>query len=151
MRYRAEIWTYEEVCETHCCTCNKSAEETVRRRTCGVYGSKSNRQSAWLPKETKPPAFSKVRSRSNPRIFEELYYWLVQDAMKGRQLRLIAQDSTDVPAYSRKDIYAWWGVRTIPKKRQRHKEKVEYFFGYKLHLNADAEREIPLGCDRTWK
>jgi len=61
--------------------------------------------------------------------------------MKGRQLRLIAQDSTDVPAYSRKDIYARWGIRTIPKKRQR---KAEYFFGYKLHLNVDAEREISL-------
>jgi hypothetical protein len=91
-----------------------------------------------------PSTFSKVRSRSDPKIFEELYYWLVQDAMKGRQLRLIAQDSTDVPAYSRKDIYARWGVRTIPKKRQRGKEKTEYFFGYKLHLNADAERETPL-------
>jgi Transposase DDE domain. len=91
-----------------------------------------------------PSTFSKVRSRSDPRIFEELYYWLVQNAMKGRQLRLIAQDSTDVPAYSRKDIHARWGVRTIPKKRQRVNEKTEYFFGYKLHLNADAEREIPL-------
>jgi len=91
-----------------------------------------------------PSTFSKVRSRSDQRIFEELYYWLVQNAMKGRQLRLIAQDSTDVPAYSRKDIYARWGVRMIPKKRQRSKEKVEYFFGYKLHLNADAEKELPL-------
>ena len=91
-----------------------------------------------------PSTFSKVRRRSDPRIFEELYYWLVQNVMKGRQLRLIAQDSTDVPAYSRKDIYARWGVRIIPKKRQRGKEKKEYFFGYKLHLNTDAEREIPL-------
>jgi len=56
--------------------------------------------------------------------------------LKGRQLRLIAQDSTDVPAYSRKDIYARWGVRTTPKKRQRSKEKVEYFFGYKLYEGA---------------
>ena len=30
--------------------------------------------------------FSKVRSRSDLRIFEELYYWLVQNAMKGRRL-----------------------------------------------------------------
>ena len=64
--------------------------------------------------------------------------------MKGKQLRLIAQDSTDVPAYSHKDIYARWGVRTIPKKRQRCKEKTEYLFGCKLHLNADAEKEISL-------
>ena len=47
-------------------------------------------------------------------------------------------------AYSRKDLYARWGVRTIPKRRQRSKKKVEYFFGYKLHLNADAENGIPL-------
>ena len=35
-----------------------------------------------------PSTFSKVRSRSDQRIFEELYYWLVQNAMKVRQLRL---------------------------------------------------------------
>ena len=28
--------------------------------------------------------FSKVRSISDKRFFEELYYWLVQNAMKGR-------------------------------------------------------------------
>jgi len=27
-----------------------------------------------------PSTFSKVRSRSDQRIFEELYYWLVQNA-----------------------------------------------------------------------
>ncbi len=88
--------------------------------------------------------FSKVRRRSDPKVFEELYNWLVQGALKGKQIRLVAQDSTDVPAYSRKDGQARWGVRTIPKKRQTDEEKVELFFGYKLHLTADAENEIPL-------
>ena len=95
-------------------------------------------------RKSNPSTFSKVRSRYGQRIFEELYYWLVQNAMRARRLRPIAQDSTNIHAYSRKDIYAWWGVRTIPKKRQRRKEKTEYFFGYKLHLNADAEKEMPL-------
>lgn len=91
-----------------------------------------------------PSNFSKVRERSNPEMFAELYNWIVQGALQGKQLVLIAQDSTDVPAYSEKDTQARWGMRTIPKKRQVDKEKVELFFGYKLHLNADAEREIPL-------
>ena len=95
-------------------------------------------------KKPNPSIFSKVRSRSDPKIFDELYDWLVQGALKGKQIRLVAQDSTDVPAYSRKDDQARWGVRTIPKKRQTDGKKVEPFFGYKLHLNADAENEIPL-------
>lgn len=91
-----------------------------------------------------PSIFSKVRIRSDPRILEELYNWLLQDVMKNRPLRLVVQDSTSVPAHSRKDRQARWGVRTIPKKRQTGEERVEPFFGYKLHLNADAENEIPL-------
>jgi len=40
----------------------------------------------------------------------------------------------------------------IPKKRQRNKEKAEYFFGYKLHINADAEkRDTSCAFDRAWK
>jgi hypothetical protein len=118
MRYCAEIQAYEEVCKTHYSTRNKSAEKTVRRRTCGVYGSKSNRQSAWLQKETKSFNLLQSKSSSDQRIFEELYYWLVQNAMKGRQLRLIAQDSTDVPAYSRKD-YMHDGALGLYQRRGR--------------------------------
>jgi len=46
--------------------------------------------------------------------------------------------------YIRVRIFMPTGVMTLPKKGQRSKEKVEYFFGYKLHLNADAEKEISL-------
>lgn len=90
--------------------------------------------------------FSKVRERSNPGILAELYEWILQDLFKGKQVQLIAQDSTDIPAYSRKkDEDARWGVRTIPKKRQiDDEEKVEPFFGYKIHMIADVTSEIPI-------
>jgi len=38
------VWLYEEVCKTHCCTCNKKAVKPDRRGTCGIYGNKSVRQ-----------------------------------------------------------------------------------------------------------
>ena len=43
--------------------------------------------------------FSKVRERAEPEIFEELNNWILRNRLKGRQIRLIAQDSTDVPAF----------------------------------------------------
>ena len=43
--------------------------------------------------------FSKVRERAEPEIFEELNNWILQNRLNGRQIRLIAQDSTDVPAF----------------------------------------------------
>lgn len=92
-----------------------------------------------------PSVFSKARKRSDPRILKRVYDWILQDRLKGRQVRLIAQDSTDVPAYSRKkDRDARWGMRTIPKSRQVDEEKVEPFFGYKIHMIADVTGEIPI-------
>jgi len=58
-------------------------------------------------------------------------------------VRLLVQDSADAPAYSAKDRLARMGVRTIPKKRQVDEDKTGFFFGYKLHLDANAERKIP--------
>ena len=49
-------------------------------------------------KRPNPSTFSKVRKRSDPKMFEELYNWLLQGAMKGKQVRLLVQDSTDVSA-----------------------------------------------------
>ncbi len=93
-----------------------------------------------------PSTFSKARKRSDPKMFEELYNWLLQNLFKGRQLRLIAQDSTDIPAYSQKDKDARYGHKTPSKKEQiaRKEIKKEYVFGYKLHLIGDAESEIPI-------
>jgi Transposase DDE domain len=94
-----------------------------------------------------PSTFSKVRKRSDPKIFQELYNWLIQDRFKGKQLRLVATDSTDVFAYSRKDKDARWGHRTPSRMEQLmqngDKEK-ELFFGYKPHVIVDIETEIPI-------
>ncbi len=65
-----------------------------------------------------PSMFSKVRKRSDSRIFKELYIWLLQNLLEGKQLRLIAQDSTDIPAYSKKDKDARYGHKTPSKKEQ---------------------------------
>ncbi|MGC8670115.1 MAG: transposase, partial [Candidatus Micrarchaeia archaeon] len=75
-----------------------------------------------------------------------LYNWLLQNLFKGRQLRLMAQDSTDIPAYSKKDKDAHYGHKTPSKKEQiaRKEAKKEYVFGYKLHASADAESEVSL-------
>ena len=67
------------------------------------------------PDET---TFSKVRERMNPQIMEDLQVWISSDLLKGKQLRLIAQDSTDVAAYSEKDKDARWGHRTPSRKEQ---------------------------------
>ena len=97
-----------------------------------------------------PSTFSKVRERSDPRMFEELHSWIVQDRLKSRQLRLIVQDSTDVFAYSRKDGDARWGHRT-PSKREQLMQNLgkgkEMFFGYKPHVLVDAETEAPLAVE----
>lgn len=52
------------------------------------------------PDET---TFSKVRERMDPQIMEDLQLWIVSDLLKRRQIRLLSQDSTDIPAYSEKD------------------------------------------------
>jgi IS5 family transposase len=90
--------------------------------------------------------FSKVRKRSDPEILHELYNAIIQERYKGRQLRLIAQDGTDVPAHSHRDAHAKWGYRT-PSKREQENAKGRansLFVGYKLHMIADAETEIPI-------
>lgn len=47
--------------------------------------------------------FSKVRKRADPRIFKDIYDWIVQNRLKDRQIRLFAQDSSDIPAHSKSD------------------------------------------------
>ena len=90
--------------------------------------------------------FSKVRERAEPEIFEELNNWILQDRLKGRKIRLLAQDSTDVPAFSRKDRDARKGHRTPSKREQEDADGKanDMFFGYKLHMICDAETEIPV-------
>lgn len=94
-----------------------------------------------------PSTFSKVRERTDPNIFRDLDNWITQDRFKGKQIRLLAQDSTDVPAFSRKDKDARTGHRTPSKREQEdaNGHANEMFFGYKLHAIAVAESDIPIG------
>ena len=94
-----------------------------------------------------PSVFSKVRERADPAIFEELNNWILLDRTKGKQIRLLAQDSTDIPAYSHGDKHARWGHRTPSKREQEdaNGNANDMFFGYKLHAIADAESEVPTG------
>lgn len=90
--------------------------------------------------------FSKVRSRSDPGMIQETINTIIQMKFKGKQLRLVVQDSTDIVAYSGKDPDAKYGYRTPSKKEQKNMKSAEksFVFGYKLHMIADAETEIPL-------
>ncbi len=93
-----------------------------------------------------PSTFSKVRKRADPEMFAELYSAILLDRYKGKTLRLIAQDSTAIPANSKKDKGAKWGYRT-PSKREQENAKGKacgMFCGYKLHAIADAENEMPI-------
>jgi transposase len=94
-----------------------------------------------------PSTFSKVRERADPRIFKEVYDWIVQDRLKGKQIHLFAQDSSDIPAQSKSDKDARWGHRTPSKREQEDlNEKTKVLgFGYKIHMIAAVEGEIPLG------
>lgn len=93
-----------------------------------------------------PSTFSKVRARADPRIFQEVYDWIVQDRLKGKQIRLAAQDSSEIPAHSKSDKDARWGHRTPSKREQEDLgERAKVLgFGYKIHMIAEVENEIPL-------
>ncbi len=96
-------------------------------------------------KAPNPSTFSKFRERAGPEILEFTANAVVCLKYKNCPLKLIAQDSTGIDAYSRNDKEARWGVRTIPKKRQiNRKENVELFFGYKLHAASDAMTDNPI-------
>ena len=97
-------------------------------------------------KTLNPSTFSKVRGRSNPEMMKELYDAIIHQRYKGKQLRFVAQDSSDIPAHSMKDKYARVGHRT-PSKREQEEAKGkanEFFTGYKLHTIADAENDVPI-------
>ena len=54
-------------------------------------------------KKPNPSVFSKVRGRADPKIFKDIYDWIVQDRLKDKQIRLFAQDSSDILAQSKLD------------------------------------------------
>ncbi|MEM3744710.1 MAG: transposase [Candidatus Micrarchaeaceae archaeon] len=94
--------------------------------------------------------FPKVMSKPDTdQIMKEIYTILISDVMRGRQVTLLAQDSTDISAYSKKDKDARYGHRTPSKKEQIATKSTEksFVFGYKLHVDANAETEIPLAVE----
>ncbi len=108
----------------------------------------SNEIGKILGYEKKPhkSTFSKVRARADPQIFKDVCDWIIVNRMNGRQIQLIAQDSTDIFAYSKKDKDARCGHRTPSKKEQiaNKSKKKSFVFGYKLHMDVDAKTDMPL-------
>ncbi|OJI07274.1 MAG: hypothetical protein BK997_03380 [Candidatus Micrarchaeum sp. ARMAN-1] len=92
--------------------------------------------------------FSKVRSTAAKNV-KELYEFLVYQKMRGKRIRFIAIDSTDIQAFSSNDKDAKYGHRTPSKKEQRtlRDNAKTLFFGYKLHAIADAETEMPIAVE----
>jgi hypothetical protein len=89
--------------------------------------------------------FSKVRKVSTE-ILKQLYDTIIHDKFKGRQLKLMAQDSTHVHAHSQKDKDASFGHRTPSKMEQIANKEIQksFVFGYKVHMICDTETEMPL-------
>lgn len=118
--------------------------------------------------------FSKTRRYVERGAIETLYHELAKEKCKGRLLRLLGEDSTEMPAfYTKKDTDAQLGHRTKKRREQqldemtgrsngrkesacpkcgekvdgnRLPEKKEYVFGYKLHLVNDLETGLPLAA-----
>ena len=92
--------------------------------------------------------FSKVRKTAS-KIVKELYEFLIYQKMKGKKIRLVAIDSTDIQAFSSNDKDAKYGHRTPSKREQRTlKDNTKtLFLGYKLHAIADAETEMPIAVE----
>jgi len=88
--------------------------------------------------------FSKVRKNAD-KIMKELYELILYHKMKNKNIRLIAQDSTVISAYSKSDRDARYGHRTPSKKEQIESNvKKSFVFGYKLHAIVDVKTEMPI-------
>ncbi|MEM0143340.1 MAG: hypothetical protein QXL94_05260 [Candidatus Parvarchaeum sp.] len=53
-------------------------------------------------KKSHKSTFSKVCERSDPRIFKEVCDWIIESKIEVKQIKLVAQDSTYISAYSKK-------------------------------------------------
>lgn len=99
-----------------------------------------------------PSLFSKTRKHAENGVIDTFYNELVMEKCRGRMLRLVGEDSTDIPAFCiNKDREARLGHRTKKKREQdlddrtgKDKKEKTYVFGYKLHLIEDCETGLPL-------
>ena len=112
------------------------------REVCGVENQ--------VPSESTFSRFFKRLSRPEHQVLVEDCLNQLTGELKGHIPDIgesVAIDSTDVEAWAnpnRKhlaDSEARWGVRTSA----RAKDGTEYYFGFKLHVLADANHGIPLG------
>ena len=96
--------------------------------------------------------FSKTRGYAKDGAMVTLYNELAKEKCRGKVLKLIGEDSTDMPAfYTKKDIDAKLGHRTQKKREQqlnemtgKDKKEKAWVFGYKLHLIEECETGLPL-------
>jgi transposase len=113
------------------------------------------KDSAWLEKcgldgPITHNAFYKFVKRVGADGFEEIFNELVKQINEIRPLgKIVAVDSTSIKAYSRyqknkenSDPDSAWGI-TIKNGKQ------EWIYGFKVHIIADAELELPLGFEVT--
>ena len=98
--------------------------------------------------------FSKTRKYVESGAIMELYHDLAREKCKGRMLRLIGEDSTDMPAFfTEKDTEATLGHRTQKRREQQlndmtggDKYAKTWVFGYKLHFVNDLELGLPIAA-----
>lgn len=101
-----------------------------------------------------PSLFSKARKYAITGALTVVYDELVRELYRGKVLRLVGEDSTDMPAFfTKKDTEARLGHRTQKRREQQlnemtgkdRKEKA-FVFGYKLHIIEDCETGLPLAA-----
>ncbi len=125
----------------------KSDEKTVD----GIW---ENGIAARLGYKRKPNSslLSKARKYAERGALEIVYNELAEEKCSGRLLRLVGQDSTDIPTFfTRKDRDARLGHRSQKRREQQLNEMIggnktekRLFLGYKLHLVDDCEIGLPL-------
>ncbi len=97
---------------------------------------------------------SKTRKYAEGGAIMQLYNEFIREKCHGKKLRIIAQDSVDIPAFFIKtDNEARLGHRTKKRREQnldgmtgKDKKEKTFVFGYKLHIIQDAETSLPLAC-----
>jgi len=90
-------------------------------------------------------SFSVMQKRIGVKAYSDIYYELVKEYFMGKQLSLICQDSTGIPAFSLNDKDAKFGHKTPSKIEQQTLKSTEkaYFFGYKTHTIVEVTSELP--------
>lgn len=111
-------------------------------------------QESGYRKKPDPSLFAKARKYAKEGALVLIYDELVREFYRGRQLRLVGEDSTDMPAFfTKKDTEARLGHRTQKRREQqlnemtgKDKKEKAWVLGYKLHIMEDCEIGLPLAA-----